>query len=402
MKDLINIESSENPCTGCGACEQICPTKAIALTMNEEGFFSATVTKDKCICCGKCTKVCIKFGVEAATPRLEDGELFSAKSKDMETVLSCSSGGIAYELSKYALNNNFAVAGAIYNYMQGIVETVVIDTFGELEKLKGSKYLQSFTAEAYRVLVDAAKNGENKNFLVFGTPCQMYGLGRLLTQLNLRERFVLVDLFCHGVPSYLVWRSYLDSIQKKLGKEKITQINFRNKADGWHNFVMDIRTENGKFTQASEGCDFYKAFFDNVLLAEACFDCEVRCAFSGADIRLGDFWGKRYRKEEDGVSAVLLLSQRGRALFNDVKSIKVVEQVDLSECLLGQSVKKYTTKNLRPAAMQTLITTSRLNSVIAGYRKGFPIKKRIKLVIKESTIILPGPFRMVLKRLYKK
>ena len=48
----------EDKCTGCSVCSYICPTKAISMKMNTEGFKYPIVDNDKCIKCSKCVSNC--------------------------------------------------------------------------------------------------------------------------------------------------------------------------------------------------------------------------------------------------------------------------------------------------------------------------------------------------------
>lgn len=59
------------------------------------------------------------------------------------------------------------------------------------------------------------------------------------------SNFILVDFFCHGVPSYLLYHKYLDTKGQQTGKVK--SVSWRDKTDGWHDsWVMDIRGEEGR------------------------------------------------------------------------------------------------------------------------------------------------------------
>ena len=49
---------SKEECTGCQACQNVCPVGAITFEQNEEGFYIPVIIKSACINCGKCYKMC--------------------------------------------------------------------------------------------------------------------------------------------------------------------------------------------------------------------------------------------------------------------------------------------------------------------------------------------------------
>lgn len=53
----ILYEKKEN-CCGCTACYSICPTDAISMQPDEEGFLYPVVNEGKCVTCYMCLKVC--------------------------------------------------------------------------------------------------------------------------------------------------------------------------------------------------------------------------------------------------------------------------------------------------------------------------------------------------------
>ena len=58
MKSNYLETNDRKTCYGCNACEYICPTNAITMNMNEQGFLYPKVDNSKCINCGKCKKIC--------------------------------------------------------------------------------------------------------------------------------------------------------------------------------------------------------------------------------------------------------------------------------------------------------------------------------------------------------
>ena len=53
--------NEKSVCCGCGACANACPTGAIKMTLDTEGFIYPSVDDSKCCSCGKCKKVCFSY-----------------------------------------------------------------------------------------------------------------------------------------------------------------------------------------------------------------------------------------------------------------------------------------------------------------------------------------------------
>ena len=55
-KSINTLE--KNKCNGCSACEAICPTEAITMKYEKDGFLYPNVNYDKCTNCGLCSNIC--------------------------------------------------------------------------------------------------------------------------------------------------------------------------------------------------------------------------------------------------------------------------------------------------------------------------------------------------------
>lgn len=385
---MNNIEDkTEKSCTGCGACISICPVSAIEYKINENGFYQTYVNKEKCIKCGICKKVCIKFQENEELKEIVKGKTVSAQSKNKENLIKCTSGGIAFEISKYGIENGYKVVGTIYDYKENIAKTIIAENYEQLDLLRGSKYIQSNTAEAYKKIIDLCKDDINNKFMIFGTPCQIDGISRVIKEKKLKNEVLTIDLFCHGVPSYLVWKKYLKFLNEEKNIKNINSLVFRDKNLGWHKYYLKVKDHNGnEYIGCSRTDIFYKAFLDNILLNDSCQTCLYRKKYTNADIRLGDFWGKRYSNREDGVSAVVCNSEKGENLLNlliDLDRIEVIEKLSTEECLEAQSTDDYGQQKLRKDAFEKLKEDKKLKKIISSYRIKMPIKKQIKYVAKE-------------------
>ena len=54
---MIDLKRKED-CCGCAACRDKCPTQAIQMKEDEEGFFYPVIAEDQCVGCGQCEQVC--------------------------------------------------------------------------------------------------------------------------------------------------------------------------------------------------------------------------------------------------------------------------------------------------------------------------------------------------------
>lgn len=397
-----NIESDTSKfCTGCGACINICPVNAITYKIDEYGFYKAFVDNDKCIGCGKCKNVCLKFETDFKNKNnLKDGKFYAAQSLDKKVISETTSGGIAYEIGKYGIENGYKVLGTIYDYEKNIAKTIIASSKEELELTKGSKYLQSNTEEAINKLLIECKNNKDAKFIVFGTPCQIAGISKLIETEKITNQIIKVDLFCHGVPSYFVWNKYMKQFKEKYGLDEFKKINFRSKYYGWIVGVFEFSDVNGKTKyESGQNSDFNKTFYDNMFLNKSCYDCEVRKEKSFADIRLGDFWGRKYYNHREGMSAVVVFTDIGKKLLENI-NIMLIDEKDGTECLKYQAINKYTTNDLNDKYLKELKNTTNLSKLIKDYRSNMSRKKQIKLKMKAVSDKVPPTLKYNLKRIY--
>lgn len=395
-------EQTEKYCTGCGSCVYICPVNAIKYEINKNGFFEAYVDSDKCVNCGKCQRVCSRF-LKDEGKSIKNGELIAAKTKKEDILKTTTSGGIAYEIAKYGLQNGYKIFGTIYDYRKNMAKAIIIDNMEELDKTKGSKYVQSKTDSAIKQLMEDCKKNKTAKYMIFGMPCQIAGISNLIKFEKIENKILKVDLFCHGVPSYLIWNKYLNQVKKNFNLKQIQECNFRSKYYGWHQYCIELIDNTGNRVYLHDGkSEFYKLFFDSILLNKSCYDCAFRKDTTYADIRLGDYWGNKYYNNQTGISAVVINTKEGQKLIKDIsKNIEILDKGGLKEFLNYQSTESYSNENFNLDFWKNgEIENKSLKEIIREYRKNLNFKEKLKVYVKSIMGEISPKCKYNVKKIY--
>lgn len=324
---MIKIED-KSKCCGCYGCYNICPKDAIEMKSDEKGFKYPVVNKEKCVNCHLCEKVCpILNKVKSENKPVS----YAAYNKNDEVRFRSSSGGIFSLLAEYVLDNNGVVYGAAFN-SDWQVEHIRVDNKTDLEKLRTSKYVQSSIKDTYKLAKQDLNNG--LKVLFTGTPCQINGLLEYLKKEY--SNLYTQDIICHGVPSPKVWNKYLE-YRRQLDYDSPKQINFRHKGKGWNSYSLLLKYNNGEYKVNHYKDLFMQAFLRDACLRDSCYECSFKDTYRKTDITLADFWGvKNVVPEFDddkGISLVIVNTEKGRELFNYIKSKIVWKETDFEESI---------------------------------------------------------------------
>ena len=341
---MKNIEGIKD-CFGCGVCATVCGRNAIAIKQNEKGFYTPVVDSDMCTNCGLCVDVCA-FKHDDLALKLEGHVQYAygAWSNKPNVRRRCSSGGVGYELGLYLLNEGYKICAVRYNAEQQRAEHYIATNEKELMPSIGSKYIQSYTVDGFKTI------NRKEKYLVTGTPCQIDSFRRYLRKFKVEDNFILMDFFCHSVPSMLAWKKYLQIVEKRTGP--IVYASWRNKFTGWH--------------------DSWALAIDGVN------DCKKNCKYkydqSSVDIRIGDFWGKTYAKDEDGVSAVVAFTEKGNDIMKSLDCTLIEHPFEtVAEGQMKKNAGKAYISNLVFKALKDK------NSTESTFRLYFKVEAALKL-----------------------
>lgn len=338
MKKLKGYDT----CYGCTACEQACPTHAITMRENEEGFLYPVIDKAKCVNCNLCHRVCEQHG---SCNGKEQQVIYAAINTDAVKRESSSSGGVFTALAEYILESGGAVYGAAFDKDYRVVH-MRVDCVENLARLRGSKYVQSILGDTY---AEVRKDLEdNRKVLFSGTPCQVKGLEAFLQKKY--ENLLLCDVLCHGVPPVSIWLKYLAYVRQN--KKAINHISFRDKKYGWRNQALCIDFEDEHYIAKLTEDPYYIMYFGHNIMRPSCHNCQYAKYERSGDITLGDFWGienslqGRVLDDDKGVSVVLANTIKGRQAIQSIKDKLILKESNAKEAyqviLEGPSVKART------------------------------------------------------------
>ena len=311
---LKEIEDSDKFCTGCAACDNVCPVGAIEMIPGELGFVSPFINNTLCIQCDMCRKACPVLNL----PEKEDKILkcYAVQAND-EVRKKSSSGGAFTLFAEEILRCGGAVVGAAMGD-DCKVSHIEIESIKELGRLRKSKYVQSDIGKVYRQVKKL--RAENRLVLFSGTPCQAAALKNVLDK-DEGEGVFIIDTLCHGVPSYQMLRDYIDASQKK----EVESVEFRTKEKGWRNSSRNMflnYKDNTRIMEKYELNEYEQGFHSELILRNCCYECQFAELPHVSDITLGDYWGIRERDamldDDGGTSAVIINSLKGYQLFEKI------------------------------------------------------------------------------------
>ncbi len=339
---MIDIKNKEN-CSGCHGCYSACPRGCIEMVADDEGFLYPSVNEKECIKCGLCIKACPIIAPHKSTKNEEDIKAYGAYNRDEATIKSSSSGGAFTLIAEWIINNGGVVFGASFNDDFSVSHKGAT-TKEELNRFRGSKYVQSTIGNTYKEAKELLGNG--RLVLFTGTPCQIGGLYSYLGKGY--DNLITQDIVCHGVPAPMVWQGYRKYQENKEGS-KIKAVSFRNKDSGWKSYSVAFEFENGNKYRQKSGSDlFIKSFLADLCLRPSCYNCSFKGKVRESDITLADFWGvERVMPEmynDKGVSLVLVSSKKGEGLFDDIKGSTVFKAVSIDEALKYNSASVHSAK----------------------------------------------------------
>ena len=320
--------NKQSECTSCGACVNVCPKKAISLLPDESGFLYPYIENNECVGCSLCNTVC-QMELKSKQEDYEQA-FYALVNKNEKHLKVSSSGGAFLAVADYVFKQGGIVAGCAFDENQKAIHTITNNLDDCIDKLCGSKYVQSETQYTYTDVKKLLNDG--KIVLYVGTPCQIEGL--LLFLKKKPQNLITMDLICHGVSSPLLWEKHKSYLENNV-HAKINKYRFRGKEKaGWALYYYYYYYYGGK-NRCKQGPSlldrYYTDFLKGVNYRESCYQCRYANLNRVGDITIGDFWGAEKYIDgvdlHDGISLVIINSQRGNEIIQHISDKVTLKQI---------------------------------------------------------------------------
>ena len=300
-------------CTGCLACYDSCPQKAISYDIEKDGHFYVKINSKLCINCKKCENTCpvvnnINYSIS------EISNFYAAWSKDIFYRKNSASGGFFAAIATYVLDHNGIVFGASIEKIK--VKHIYIASISQLRLLQGSKYTQSDISTNYTKAYNFLKEG--KTVLFSGTGCQIAALYSYLSKKNFSGKLITVDLICGGVPSKLLTQKFIQNEPYKINEI----ISYRTKEKGWKStgfsYNLKVKDSNNNIHNYINKRNLITDGFASELTNRySCYNCQFTGRYRMSDFTIGDLWGdKKFSNEHfNGISLIISHNKNSETLL---------------------------------------------------------------------------------------
>ena len=339
---MINNER----CSGCSACENICPVNAIEIKINKlTGFKLAEINTTKCINCGKCDSVCPHISVKNKNNENEQEKYALQASEEIRKVSS--SGGAFTVLANYYTQLGYKIVGVQWD-KDWHAEYAIANNEDEWHKFRGSKYMQADVKDIFPKIKQLLDN--NNKVLFTGVPCHVSGLLNFLGKKY--DNLVTIDLFCGALSSPLIWDKWYE--YQDIDKNNIVDINMRAKQQqGNKNHLIYIKENDGQIHNIFYDCSMAKNIVNKRKWSlPVCHECKYRDMNRVSDYTIADLWNSEktctelHDKTNSQVSTFLCNSDEAKKVVKILQNYENIIIKEIDSVKAPQNFDKKDTKSI--------------------------------------------------------
>jgi coenzyme F420 hydrogenase subunit beta len=357
---------SKGLCCFCGACQGVCPSRAISLEWN--GSFPVPIIEhEKCTNCGLCIEVCPGhevdfdqlntefFGQESVDPILGCYLGFCVGAvKDPAARIRRTSGGLAKEIAIWGLEIGRWQAVIVSRAYPGNfrrTQTYLATSEEEVRSAASSLYCPVPACSSWEVIRDFSGK-----VCFIGLPCHIHALRKAQQQLPwLKEKITFtVGLFCSGTPGLWATEAFLS--YHHINPDKVESFEYRGK--GWPGDIcVKIKDQpeptcfqRMKAKRLKDRFRMAAAFVRrSAFVHQRCLVCPDHAAEFG-DVSLGDAWHLGYNTEKLGLNIAVIRSRQGQDLLDEMcQSNRIfLDKISRDEMIKSQQACLASKKKLAP------------------------------------------------------
>lgn len=326
-KKYIEIDDKEM-CCGCTACSSICPTGAIEMVEDEEGFLYPSIDKEKCIECGLCKRTCPILNKQ--TTKNENLKAYIFQHCNDEIRHESTSGGAFSAIAEEIIEQGGVVFGVAFDNEYNVKHTYVTKK-EELSIFRNSKYVQSNPNTTFETVKNFLEN--DRLVLYSGTSCQIEGLKSYLKKEY--DNLFTVDVVCRAVPSPKMWKKYISWKMEEYDSPK--KVFFREKYYGYKYSNLSIYGKNSEYHSGVESDPYLRAFFSNICDRPSCYSCKFKTQYRKSDLTIWDCFNvEKFNKKLDddkGTTRILVHTDKGADIINQISKNNICEQINVEDAL---------------------------------------------------------------------
>lgn len=320
-------------CISCEICSAGCPSGAITMEYRF-GQFLPKVCNRKCTNCGACLEICPGIDITPSKPRHEEAsdnmfdgpylESYTAYSNDSDIRKISASGGLITALIIELIKNKEFGTAFVLPFVTFTGEPARLKSTNKIDEILDSAKSKYIPASVYNI-IKTLKKGDNRRYIIVGTPCQIYGVKKYLKKNKISEENLLfLGLFCDKTLNFNMIRYFEDAYSKS--NERLIKFEYRTKEKyGWPgNSKVHFNSGRELIIDRSIRIQLKKFFQLNRCLF--CLDKLNKLA----DISFGDCYIEG-KSGFDGKSSVVVRTKKGKEIFGKYSYLFTLEKESIEK-----------------------------------------------------------------------
>lgn len=343
-KNNVNFTIKNSLCTGCGVCEDICPTQSIQIKRvsaeNIPILNAKTCLGDKC---SRCLKVCPGIGIDL---KAKAKELFNTQNQDKyighyTTLYTGYSNDntIRYHSASGGIVSQFL----IYLLEKKIIEGAVVTSFSDKDHITPISYIarnkedvlkaksSKYCPVALNKVGNEIKNSEGK-YIIVGLPCHIQGFRkRAEIDKKLRERILgYFSIYCSSNRTFNAQKFLLKKYH--INPKSLSYFAYRD-----NGCLGDLIIKDTKKIISVPFINYYgtlRSFFK----PRRCLTC-IDHYGELADVCFGDIHIPPYSEDKIGINSWIIRNPYFNNLFKDAAQEGYLTMEELDAHTLNESQK---------------------------------------------------------------